>query len=1058
MIHRLLSTSTAGVGIVVGWFVVVAPWAVAADRASFVKAHCHECHGGLVQEAGLDLEALDPGLATEAGLTAWIKVFDRVERGEMPPEDGPVPDPAARTAFLASLKADLLAADRAKIAVEGRSGVRRLNRIEYENSLRDLLALPRLDVKNELPEDGMRHGFDKVGGALEISHVQMAKYLEVARSALRQAVVPFSERPETVSWREPAALQWSARSAISSHNAAPLEGKKLAGGLTTVVRGNPRDDPGNSYRAAVFSGEAQSVAVLSGVMGAHQPEGLQIDRFKPPVPGWYRVRFSIWGLRWNRDHAEASERGWIRKYNEFGDPPFQDEQGRWQLTRLDKESIRQEHRENVEFYGEGSVATHVVRASLRGEPLGYFDAPSLQPTEHELTVWLDPGDKLSFHAMTLPASGPPNWGSAQGVRSYEGPGVAYDWFEVTGPLIEDWPPTSQQRLFGKQPVAAIARPFVQGAPTIEPGTSETLDPESLTGTGLNVGGQRMINVNGRSKTTVNLATAGRYEWVLRAYETPGGDESAQMQLLVDGKPLRSKPFVMSARRDKPQVVRVAFDVPTPGPVELGVEFLNDYFDADHPDPERRDRNLVVAGIELQAPPRVTAPDEVDEPQLDVDGLLVRFADRAFRRPVTADELADIRGLVQARLAAGDSVEDAVLSGYAAILCSPDFLFVGLESEGRPRSDHALAARLSYFLWNSLPDDELRRLADAGRLTDPAVLREQTERLLNDSKSERFVRHFLDQWLNLREIDFTSPDPQLYPEFDPWLRDAMLDETRAYFRLLVDENLDVRHLIDADFVLANQRLAELYGLRGVDGASLRKVPLPEDSPRGGFLTQASVLKVTANGTATSPVLRGVWVAERLLGVPLDPPPPNIPAVEPDATGATTIRELIEMHRADRACASCHAKMDPPGMALESFDPIGGWREHYRIDGRPKMIRVDGERRLEPSVQVISSRNSQRVQLRIGSPVDAAGVLADGRAFGDIFEMKALLVTEPASLAENLIDKLLIYATGQELRFSDRETLHALVDQAARHKFGVRELIHDVVQGELFRTAGLRYQTE
>jgi hypothetical protein len=348
---------------------------------------------------------------------------------------------------------------------------------------------------------------------------------------------------------------------------------------------------------------------------------------------------------------------------------------------------------------------------------------------------------------------------------------------------------------------------------------------------------------------------------------------------------------------------------------------------------------------------------------------------------------------------------------------------------------------------------LLELAASGKLLEPDVLADQVDRMLDDPKSERFVEHFLDEWLKLHEIDFTTPDPKLYPDFDPWLRDSMLAETRATFRRLLAEDRPVAELIDSDTVMINQRLAILYGIPNVHGAAIRPCPVPEGVPRGGLLTQASVHKVTANGTATSPVLRGVWAMERLLGIPRLPPPPNIPAIEPDATGATTIRQMVEMHRADNACAVCHARMDPYGLALEAFDPIGGHRDRYRISGQPKKVKQGKEMVMEPSVEVVTFTGSSyrnRVNVRVGSEVDASGTLADGRSFRDVEELKKLLLADPEAIATNVARQLTIYATGSPIRFSDRDEIDRVVAATKSGKHGLRTLVKQVVLGDLFRS--------
>src|SRR5947207_6146432 len=270
----------------------------------------------------------------------------------------------------------------------------------------------------------------------------------------------------------------------------------------------------------------------------------------------------------------------------------------------------------------------------------------------------------------------------------------------------------------------------------------------------------------------------------------------------------------------------------------------------------------------------------------------------------------------------------MLAGYTGVLCSPEFIC--LEEKPGHLDDYALASRLSYFLWNSAPDDELRALAARGELQKPDVLRAESERLLCNPKSRQFVDAFLDYWLDLRKMLATAPDANLYSDYylDDLLTESAQAETQLFFAELLRKNLPARNIVASDFAMLNERLAEHYGLPGVKGVALRRTPLPKDSVRGGLMTAAAVLKVTANGTTTSPVLRGAWITERILGQPVPPPPPSVPAVEPDIRGATTIREQLAKHRTQPACASCHARIDPPGFALESFDVFGGWRDRYR----------------------------------------------------------------------------------------------------------------------------------
>ena len=428
--------------------------------------------------------------------------------------------------------------------------------------------------------------------------------------------------------------------------------------------------------------------------------------------------------------------------------------------------------------------------------------------------------------------------------------------------------------------------------------------------------------------------------------------------------------------------------------------------------------------------------ESTQPLADADRLLAKFLPKAFRRPVDADMRSQYVAKVEARLKAGDCFETAMRWAYRAALCSPDFLY-HVEPPGR-LDDFALASRLSYFFWNSAPDDTLIALASGGKLHEAKVLDEQVERLLKDTKSQRFIEDFPGQWLKLRAIAANDPDKKLYPEFSPYLQDSMVAETRAYFRELIERNLDAGHLVQSDFAMLNEKLAVHYGIAGVSGPVIRRVALPKDCARGGFLTQAAILKVTANGTTTSPVVRGVFVMDRLLGKPPEPQPPNIAAVEPDVQGATTIREQLDKHRADASCASCHAKMDPPGFALESFDVIGGQRDRYRSIGEGDPAPRGS---IDPRIAI---------SFKLGPKVDASGQLPDERKFTGIADFKTLLAADKHQLLHNLAKQLTIYATGRDIAFSDRAALDDVIARAEKQGGGIRTLLHEIALSSLFQT--------
>lgn len=403
--------------------------------------------------------------------------------------------------------------------------------------------------------------------------------------------------------------------------------------------------------------------------------------------------------------------------------------------------------------------------------------------------------------------------------------------------------------------------------------------------------------------------------------------------------------------------------------------------------------------------------------LEVRKLVLNFATRAFRRPVTSEQVLPYYELAQDSFDKTGDVYQALHAAYRAILCSPRMLSF-VESLGK-LDDYALASRLSYFLWSSSPDSELRALADQGALSDPKILRKQVRRMLSDKRSDRFVTHFTDQWLNLKDIGITTPDPSRFREFDEVLQNSMVKETRAFLRELIDGNLSVRNFIKSDFAMLDTRLQTHYKLadvRVVAGKGLQRVALKQKH-RSGLVTQGSVLKVTADGSVTSPVLRGVWIGERILGLHIPPPPPNVGAIEPDIRGAKNIRDQLAKHSTSASCASCHLKIDPQGFALERFDPIGRAREFYG--------------KVNESVKV-----------------DESGISPEGERFTDLEGWKGIYADRPEMLARSFAEQLLTYGTGASGRFSDRAELDKIVSEVKEYDYGLRSLIEAVVTSERF----------
>jgi len=440
------------------------------------------------------------------------------------------------------------------------------------------------------------------------------------------------------------------------------------------------------------------------------------------------------------------------------------------------------------------------------------------------------------------------------------------------------------------------------------------------------------------------------------------------------------------------------------------------------------------------PLKEVAPGRVEvqssNPKADGERLLRAFVKRAYRRPASDATIARFLSVIDRALDEGLPFADALIAGYTTVLCSPGF--VCLEERPGQLDDDALAARLSYFLWNSPPDAELRAAASRGDLRKPELLRAQAVRLIDDPKSRRFVNALLDYWLDLRRLSATSPDAELYPDYylDDLLLESADEEPRAFFAELLHGDLPARNVVASDFAIVNERLAAHYGLPPVEGVALRRVPLPAGSVRGGLMTQAGVLKVTANGTTTSPVLRGAWIMERILGKPAPPPPPSVPAVEPDIRGATTIREQLDKHRSLKTCAACHAKIDPPGFALENFDVMGGWRERYRALGQG--TRVPG-----------FGKNGQPFEFHAAQVVDASGDLPGGGPFKNVIELKALILQDERGVARNLARQLILFGTGAAVRFGDRDRVEQILDRTAPGGYGVKSILLEIALSDLFQ---------
>ncbi|MDA0350107.1 MAG: DUF1592 domain-containing protein [Verrucomicrobia bacterium] len=398
-------------------------------------------------------------------------------------------------------------------------------------------------------------------------------------------------------------------------------------------------------------------------------------------------------------------------------------------------------------------------------------------------------------------------------------------------------------------------------------------------------------------------------------------------------------------------------------------------------------------------------------------ILQVFASRAYRKPASRDEVNRLMRVVEARVDQGSSGFEAMKDGLKAVLISPAFLYLEEEkqkSKTERLGDFGLASRLSYFLWGSLPDQELLDLAKRKRLSRPSVLKSQMDRMLKDPRSDRFISGFLDSWLTLRSLGDAPPDRNKFEVYYAEnLEDAMRMETEMFTRNALKENLNISCFLDSDFTFVNEALAEIYGIDGIEGDNFRRIEL-NDPRRGGLLGQASILTVTANGVDTSPVLRGVWLLENLLGTPPSPPPPDVEPLDPDIRGAESIRDQLNKHRETQACYECHRKIDPLGFALENFDPIGRWRSKY----------------------------DDRIE------IDASGQLPSGESFNDIVEFKKAMLEKKDAFTRALTKKMLSYALGRRLEISDRPEIDSILETLEENGDGFRDLVYLIISSESF----------
>ncbi len=633
--------------------------------------------------------------------------------------------------------------------------------------------------------------------------------------------------------------------------------------------------------------------------------------------------------------------------------------------------------------------------------LGVVSLGNKKLESYPIRAFLHPGESVSVHCF-----------SRHNFRQKNPKeGIYIKQLKVRGPVVDSWPPASYQQVFDGMDIQAGQRSVrkasgfqtklkrIGGALTVSSFQGGMEKEKMQDGSNLTFWHTRFSpsvakpphyvifeNPNGAVIEGLSFATwsGGNGNGLVKGYEIYFSDE---------GKTWGDK--VMEGGLD----VRLANEQPIIFPKETSSRFIKflvtDAVSLDGKSIASIGKLDVITPLEEQIETStVTVASKNPD---DFKKVIRSFAERAFASTLSEEELAPYYRLGLRRLEEGGDFVQATKLGLKAILCSPRFLMAPGE---HANPSYARAADLARSLWLSVPDDKLLLLAAEDKLQGE-VLQREIQRMLKGQRSERMIRSFSDQWLNLQGLSKVTPSLKLYPLYDDLLNHYFPVETRKYLQHLVQENLPARNLIDSDFTFLNQRLARHYGIEGVTGQNMRKVNFSDEVPRGGLLTMGSVLKVTTDGFDTSPILRGAWISKNIVGTPLSPPPESVPALEPEHGEAKTLKEQIDQHKSNKTCYACHKSIDPYGFALESFDASGEWRERYKIKQAHRS----------------TFQYSPKGYFKIGAPVDASGEMGADK-FENIFGLKRVLVSNERKIAYNFAKKFFEYARGGKPNLEQR----------------------------------------
>jgi hypothetical protein len=1065
----------------------------------FLKQHCYSCHDANKAKAGFRVDELSADLTAPRMIDHWKEVLDRMNAGEMPPEKEPRPDIRQQTAVVGWINAKLREADLAAKNAGGQTPMRRLNRDEYANTIRDLLHLDEKFVRplvEDLPGDGKAEGFDRLGVGLFFYQTQMERALLVAEKIAAKAIVDGAP-PKTTE------VVWEAEKNVDTPKAmtsyAELSGvkdkevpagpprfeKKSDGVIWTHGHEMWRGKDNTTWKGMAWltpnlnpivkSDSYYRVRVLAGADKGGRAEPVRI-RFEygrgTPISSGFEIPIDA--------HLNKPALHEKMVFLRFGDANLNHQlEAMWNpvYDLIITNPLHSKHFGNV-IGTLGKIEKAIAAKSTDGEIAKLRE----QVAAHKAEAAKFEGSVEIYNPARDPQSAPK---------------LFVDWITIDGPYLTEELPKEKitKRVFeaednprlqpakGKKKDAAVSE--TPKAYTWRSDGVEIIQGYGSSGNTLGKKGSKFGRVHQCSLDDL-VTQDGYYRVRVFAKEdTRGGAagkfglEYAQTPFLVvhempvdpsgvtehtmflrAGEPGMRRPLslfwtdsreaiIANPEYDKLFRGRLRGDILKK--IQEGIAAKADVSELEKQRadieakrgtiPERiwnpvLDRNklpvLHLDRVEVEGPIESEWPPKSHK-MLFFDGdtradenyareIFARFLPRAYRRPVTSAEVEKVVAIVRDAMQAKQmGFTDAMRLGLARVLSSPGFWFI--ERESKPAPAYALASRLSYFLWSTMPDDELFALAASGKLADKAELSTQVDRLLKDPRSEQFVRNFGGQWLSVREFGSVEPAND-YKNYDAALKAAGPEEAYNFFAEVLHHDLPVTNFIDSDFAVVNERLAKHYGIEGVSGEEFRRVALKPEHHRGGVLGMAGLLTYLADGTRTLPMRRGTWVLDNLFGDPPGNPPPNAGEIQPNTAGEKlTVRERIEKHRSDETCASCHAKLDPYGLALENYDAIGMWRERANGEG------FTGNK---------------------APPIDPSGTLPNGKSFQTLEQYKALLLEQKDELARCLATKMLTYALSRPVGYTDHETVDGLVAELKKRDYRIQTLVKEIVLSPAFQT--------